>query len=706
MLLAEQPKIHLAIGLHNHQPVGNWDWVIEDAYQHAYLPFVECLEAHPAVAVSMHFTGFLLEWIREHHPEYLEKLRFLLAKGQLEILTGAHYEPILPVIPDRDKFGQVRRLTETIESSLGAEPVGMWLAERVWEPHLVKSMVEAGVRYTVLDDIHFKSVGLRRENLFGYYQTEEQGRMMEVFPINRDLRYLMPFSSPEKVIDYLRANATGKGSRLLVCFDDGEKFGCWPDTYQMVYLDGWLDRFFSLLEENADWIRTVTLQDYRRQHAPWGRVYIPSASYLEMEEWALPPDQSLLFEDAMKKVEPRYADFLNGGFWRHFLVKYPESNNLHKKMLMVSSMVDELPEDLPGFKEAQDCLWKGQSNDPYWHGVFGGLYLSNLRSANYSNLLKAETICDATNQKGSFLKVAQQDFDCDGHPEILVSTREQNCYFTLQGGSLFEWDYKPKHFNVIDTLTRRPEAYHQKIGQSVSDKDTAPRMRGIPSSKESGLEKMLYYDWYRRISLIDHFLHPDSFLESFYNVSYGEQGDYVNQHYSCKVEAEEDAAILTFKRNGHFWIGAEFWPINLTKRITIPREGARMGVEYTLENAWDRPVPLWFGVEFNANLLAGNAPDRYYYSPDCDIPEPHLASKGALNQIQSLGIRDEYLGIDFLLHWSLPATVWRFPIETISQSESGYEKVYQSSMVMPNWKIELPPLGQWQVRLDQSIVAL
>jgi alpha-amylase len=264
MLLAEQPKIHLAIGLHNHQPVGNWDWVIEDAYQHAYLPFIERLEAHPAISVSIHYTGFLLEWIAEHHPDYLEKLRTLISRGQLEILTGAHYEPILPIIPDHDKYAQIRRLTDTVERLLGDTPEGMWLAERVWEPHLVMPMAEAGVRYTILDDIHFKSVGLRREHLYGYYQTEEQGRPLEVFPINRDLRYLIPFASPEKVIDYLRTHAATHGSRLLVCFDDGEKLGCWPDTYQMVYLDGWLDRFFGLLEENADWIRTVTLRDYRQ----------------------------------------------------------------------------------------------------------------------------------------------------------------------------------------------------------------------------------------------------------------------------------------------------------------------------------------------------------------------------------------------------------------------------------------------------------
>ncbi|HBN10348.1 MAG TPA: 4-alpha-glucanotransferase [Cyanobacteria bacterium UBA8530] len=599
----------------------------------------------------------------------------------------------------------------------------MWLAERVWEPHLVKPMVEGGVQYTVVDDVHFKSVGLRKEELFGYYQTEEQGHTLEIFPINRELRYLIPFSPPEKTIDYLRAHATTDGGRLALCFDDGEKFGCWPDTYQAVYLDGWLDRFFTLLEENADWIDTVTVRGFRENHPAWGRIYLPTASYVEMQEWSLPPEQTLLFEEAAKKVDPAYLDFLRGGFWRHFLVKYPESNNLHKKMLLVSSMVEAvLPaqrtvkvgaggeEKNQAASNAQEALWRGQCNDPYWHGVFGGLYLTNLRSANYQNLLNAEVLCDSLNHKGPFLTVVQRDFDCDGRPEVLVSTQEHNCYFTLQGGALFELDFKPKSFNLLDTITRRPEAYHQRIGKTLHDKpevESTPRaMREIAFSKESGLEKMLHYDWYRRLSLIDHFLHPDSFLESFYNVSYGEQGDFVNQHYQCEVEEEEDQVVLVLRRDGHVWIGTDFWPIRINKRITIQRDAAHLRAEYSIENGWDRPVSLWFGVEFNANFLAGNAPDRFYYSPDLAIAEAHLASKGEIPEINALGMRDEYLGIDYLLHWSQPADVWRFPIETISQSEAGFEKVYQSSVVMPNWKFELPPLGVKKFWIDQSIVSL
>ncbi|MEE8575282.1 MAG: 4-alpha-glucanotransferase, partial [Thermodesulfobacteriota bacterium] len=89
--------------IHNHQPVGNFDFVLEDAFVKAYMPFLELLEKHPALKVSYHTTGFLLDWLAENHPEYIELLKRLVARGQVEIMGGGYYEPILSVIPEADR---------------------------------------------------------------------------------------------------------------------------------------------------------------------------------------------------------------------------------------------------------------------------------------------------------------------------------------------------------------------------------------------------------------------------------------------------------------------------------------------------------------------------------------------------------------------------------------------------------------------------
>lgn len=722
MLLSDQPKINFAFGVHNHQPVGNWDAVIEESFQRAYLPFIDVLERHSGIRTSIHYTGFLLEWLSEHHPEFVQRLKVLVKRGQLELLTGAYYEPILSAIPDENKLGQIRRLSEAIDALTGDRPEGLWLAERVWEPHLVKPIAEAGAQYTVLDDVHFKAAGLRGQELFGYYQSEEQGRTIEIFALNSQLRNLIPNAMPEKVIDTLRSFATPDGGRIVVCLDDGEKLGRWPNTYQVVYSEGWLDRFFTLLEDNADWISMTTLRDYRRNRRPWGRVYIPSCSYAQMQEWSLPADLVGVYKHARHDVDVRYQDFLCGGTWRNFLVKYPESNNLHKKMLLVSSKVataSEIKAPVPAgapeastetLEDAVSALYQAQTNDPYWHGTFGGLYLSHLRSNAYRNLLRAEGIADRILHEGrEFCEITERDFDCDGAPEILISTASQNLYFRREGGALFELDFKPKAFNLLDTLARRPEPYHSKIAGAAQG---MPRDR-MPNSihefyftKEPGLERLLFQDWYRRISFIDHFLHPDSRLETFYNVSYGEQGDFVNQHFRPTIERDANGATLTLTRDGHVWVGHDFWPVSISKRVLVPKVGSSATVEYVLTNGREQPVSLWFGVEFSLNLLAAQSDDRYYHVPGREIPDRHMASKGELHDLTALGARDEANGIDYLLTWNRPATLWRFPVETISMSESGFERVYQGSVFMPHWKLDLPAGGTWTVTFEQQVSEL
>ncbi|MGA8075690.1 MAG: 4-alpha-glucanotransferase, partial [Candidatus Acidiferrales bacterium] len=78
------PKFQFVLLIHGHQPVGNFDNVIEQAYAHSYLPFVQLLEKHPKIRIGLHFSGCLLEWIEKAHPEYFELLRSLTARAQVE----------------------------------------------------------------------------------------------------------------------------------------------------------------------------------------------------------------------------------------------------------------------------------------------------------------------------------------------------------------------------------------------------------------------------------------------------------------------------------------------------------------------------------------------------------------------------------------------------------------------------------------------
>ncbi|MCK5236807.1 MAG: hypothetical protein KAR06_07460, partial [Deltaproteobacteria bacterium] len=109
--------------------MGNFDHVIEDAYNRSYMPFLKAMSKSPEFKFTLHNSGFLLKWIEKNKPEYIELAKALVKRGQLEILGGGMYEPILSVLYERDALGQIELLSNYIEGLFGVRPKGVWLAE-------------------------------------------------------------------------------------------------------------------------------------------------------------------------------------------------------------------------------------------------------------------------------------------------------------------------------------------------------------------------------------------------------------------------------------------------------------------------------------------------------------------------------------------------------------------------------------------------
>ena len=218
------PRIALALAIHNHQPVGNFGWVLAEVFEQAYEPMVAALERHPHVRLSLHYSGPLLDWLRAERPAFVDRLGGLIERDQVEIMGGGYYEPVLASLPERDRIGQATRMADELETLFGRRPAGAWLAERVWEPDLPTSLVAAGYDWTVLDDAHFRAAAIGEDDLWGAYTTDDQGQRLRVFGTEQGLRYRIPFRDVDEVIAYLRAHASEDGDRIGTMGDDGEKF--------------------------------------------------------------------------------------------------------------------------------------------------------------------------------------------------------------------------------------------------------------------------------------------------------------------------------------------------------------------------------------------------------------------------------------------------------------------------------------------------
>ncbi|MFA4966673.1 MAG: alpha-amylase/4-alpha-glucanotransferase domain-containing protein [Candidatus Margulisiibacteriota bacterium] len=671
-------KINFLFGIHCHQPVGNFEHIFDESFENCYRPFIETLECHPRIKFSVHYSGILYDWFLKKHPEFIDLINKLVKRGQVEVMTAGYYEPIIPIIPDADKLGQIKMQTDFIKKNFKQSPRGLWLTERIWEPHLPKILSEAGIEYVTVDDFHFFSAGFKKEDLYGYYVTEEQGAMLNVFPISKELRYLIPFKMPEETIKFLRGIASDDGRKAAILADDGEKFGVWPGTHKWVYQDGYLENLLKMLEDNLDWIRPMTFSEYLDEYPALGQVYLPSASYAEMIEWS-------------------------GGYFRNFFVKYPESNNMHKKMLLISSKLQtikksETSEDRQKLTTlAERELYMGQCNCAYWHGVFGGLYLSYLRDAVYEHLIKAENIIQKL-QRGNknFTEILVTDFDKDGSEEVLMSNPYLNVYLSPKsGGGLFELDYRPKAFNLTNVLTRRPEPYHKKIletpKENVKVGGGTKSIHDLISVKESGIEKFLKYDRRRRrISLVDHFMPVDTDLEALKDENYFELGDFAEGAYNFFPHRKGDEASVNFSRTGR----VDGHSVSVNKLASLMAGQSILNVEYEVTNLSEKKIHALFGVEFNLTLLAPDAPDRAIIISGSD-DKLKMNSSGKKNEVFEVKLIDEWKGFSVSLGLEKESKLFWFPIETVSQSEGGFERTYQGTCLLFGFDLELEPQGKW-----------
>ena len=693
--------INLILGNHNHQPVGNFDFVFESTYQKAYKPFLDMLEKYKDIKFNFHYTGSLLSWIEKNHLEHIEKLKNLAKEKRIEIQSGGFYEPIMPSIPDKDKDIQIQKLNNYIKDKFDFNPKGAWIAERVWEPTLVKNLAKNGIEYIMIDDSQFLTTGIDTKNIYGYFITDNENYKLNIFPISQELRYLIPFREAEKSIEYLKSIATEEGDRVVVLHDDGEKYGDWPGTQKWVYEDKWLENFFEALSKEKDIIKTTTYSEYIKKYPPVSKIYIPNGSYEEMLTWVLPAkvqDEFHLKLEELKKSNENeiITRFMRGGFWRNYFSKYSESNRMNKRMIYASNIFDRFKfkrnkDKIKEDKEiALDYLLQGQCNCPYWHGTFGGLYLNNLRHATYSNLIKSTSISEKNIYGENYFIKKNIDFDMDGRDEVIISSEKETLIFHSLSGSLIEWDLKKENpINLIDTLKRREEAYHISAMRNTNNDNQNEghvSIHEIAKKVDEKIAKYLVFDKNEKVFGVDHFFNKMPSAEEFQLLQYEENADFFESFYKIiEDKIDKDFAKVIFKRKGRI-DGKE---INLIKKYIVNSKGGFL-LEATFENKSGEEIEFVYALENNITLLAGCEKDRYYTGEDKRISE-NLSETGEWTG-KIFAMTDEaYIKIKILIEAEEETTFLYMPNYTISDAVDKLEMNYQNSTIVCLKKINLKP---------------
>ena len=647
-------------------------------------------------------------------PEFIARLAALVARDQVEILGGGYYEPVLASLPERDRIGQLRRMGDELETLFGRRPTGAWLAERVWEPDLPTSLAAGGYDWTVLDDAHFRAAAIPEEDLWGPYTTEDQGRLLTVFGTEQGLRYRIPFRDVEEVIGYLRDHATEDGERVGTMGDDGEKFGAWPTTWQHCWGESrWVARFFEALEANADWLTTTTPSAWLAEHRPIGRVYIPTGSYAEMGEWALPADESRVFASVLHAAQAAgrpEARWLRGAFWRNFQIKYREINDLHKQMLRTSDKVAAMAagsaRDL-----ATDHLYRGQSNDCYWHGLFGGIYISHMRLATYEHLIAAEDLADIAS--GELRGAERRDLDMDGQDDVRLAGPGQVVTVDLTSGAgIGGWDIRAVRHALGAVLRRRPEAYHETLldhearlaMDSVAARGNGPAapasIHDIVTTKEAGLAKLLHYDPYERRSGLVRLLARDTRPVAWVTGKAAELGDAVDGAFEIET-LEPDRLVAA--RAASMMTPDGPAAIRVVKEVVLggDRRTPTLDLTVTIENRSESTIRALLGLEWTLTMLGGGGNPAAWWEID-GIRTGHDAH-GTAHGVTEFAQGNDYVGIALASTVSPRAEAWWAPVETVSNSEGGFERSYQGSGMLLCWPLTLAVGQSFSVLVGHAV---
>ncbi|WP_440059533.1 alpha-amylase/4-alpha-glucanotransferase domain-containing protein [Thermogladius sp. 4427co] len=622
---------YFVFAIHFHQPWGQLKKVLDRIFENSYKLLLDVFREFSDLKYVIHVSGPLLLYAQEYYPEWLNGLAKLGEYGVAEFLAGSYGEAILPILPSGDRDLQLKEYLRLAEKLIGVKPKGAWLPERVWEPILAEHFARNGIEYVLLDDsIYYKTNRAGGGSLYPWL-TEESGSRLKVFFIDTELRYVLPWEEPVRVIDFMKRKLTGLENPVIVWGSDAEKFGEWRDP---AWARWWLREFLSRMRFERD-IVMEHLSEYLKKHGVRGLIYLPPGSYDKMLEWS-------------------------GGFFRNFIVKYAEVNNMHKKMLRVRSKLvrANVPEDSDAWKK----YMLAQCNDAYWHGLFGGVYLSHLRQAIYESYIYAERIAEEA--IGSFKDgrtyIGLEDFDYDGLDEVIIENRDLNIYIDPgDGGTIFELDVKKPglEHNLQDTMSRYREPY---------------------------LENMPFNpDWYRRVSGRIHVWSMDTGINDWiWNTPFKDLSDLALKKHYVSYRSEDSVELTA--RGGYYVFGNRIAELEVSKKVKILSNGVL--IDYTLRNVSGGSVVGKLGIE-------------YHIAPKLD----RFSDREVLYRVEGVEktVREQYTGSaksvsikspvypDIVLSADRSVEIWVSPLNTIARTEKGLLEMFQGLAVQFLEGIEL-----------------
>jgi len=206
--------------LHLYQPANTDAVNIKEATEESYLRIIRALEEHPNLKFTLNISGCLvLRWKHLKMIDLLNRIKRLVEKGQIELVSSAAYHPLLPLISKEETIKQIEENDEILRKFFGdnLKLKGFFMPEMAYGAGAAKIIKKFGYEWIILDEISYNGK-LKEAKTDEIYKDKNSG--LKVILRSRQLSNSYVPETLNKTLEHTNTN-----NKIFVTATDGELYG-------------------------------------------------------------------------------------------------------------------------------------------------------------------------------------------------------------------------------------------------------------------------------------------------------------------------------------------------------------------------------------------------------------------------------------------------------------------------------------------------
>lgn len=655
-------QVHICYSLKSSRIGPEQKEIFEKDYENVYKPAAKFLYSHPEFRMSFAFNGVQIDFLQKEYPEFIEILRELISRRQIEILGGGYYDPAFPLLFPMDRTGQIEFLTSTLRSVTGKRPRGITLCASIWDYSLVSCFYNCGMDYVLLDN----SLIPDEKQKFVPLIMSDKGKTISILPLYQEFKPEIQ-DDPRDYLNLISkkiAKSSKNAPKPLKECVKGLNIQFTHEEFQSLVRSGYLEKLYREISEKKDFFdfaTPITLVKEAKLRIP---VYIASGMSREVGQWGIEPYRAV-------KADRHYPVSIYD-----FFQIYPQSRALYDRMLYVSMLVNQSHGDKLRKTSAREKLWEAQNGDGFICTSKGAFVSATYRQQAYKKLTEAEKIA---RQCGEFKETfVSYDYTGDGLNEYICRMNKYFAVISLGGGAIRELDVLQNSGNFADNL------------------NCVKEFEGYDDNYERGL-------------FIDHIFSEDEFNAYIQNKPSG------NGIFSKYIYSELD--FSSQRKEVKLVAEAKFQnrqKISLKKKYVCYSSG--MMIQYILKNESGELLKAKFAVESSFAQTNFNAKDFNAFSLDIvtngkrqeintKTSSYELNDSGKLSDVEGIWVTDTDNNITFVFEPNESCGMSFNPI-VFKRPEYTTGELIPAGMTFANtmfWDIVLTPGMEMEKTINFSI---